>query len=113
MNGLAEAVCSALANQSRKELAEARQRDAARPIGETRLDIDFYSKAESDKPVEDYDFHAHGNHYQGFGGRWCVVRQRWTGDRWQRVRKLTGPLQFTAALDRCAEMKRRATGDPA
>lgn len=98
------AVCDALVAQSRREMAEARSVASARPVGEVRLDIDFFSPAERGKPVEDYDFHdASGRHWKGFGARWCVIKVRWTGTDWKRVRRISGPLQFTPALTRCTE----------
>lgn len=98
-----EDVCTAMAANARRDIAKARLADLERPVGTLALDIDFYSKADRNKPVEDYDFHAHGRHYQGFGARWCVIKVRWDGSEWKRVRKLSGPLQLTAALSRLSE----------
>lgn len=105
---LASAVCEALVGQARRDMAKARAEAAERPIGEVRLDIDFYSKEDRSKPVEDYDFtDASGRHFKGFGARWAVWRVKWTGSEWRRVRKVSGPLKFTPALDRLVEEGKR------
>lgn len=104
---LANAICSAMVDQARKDMATARRLDAERLVGEQRIDIDFYSPAEKSKPVEDYDFHAHGYHYKGSGSRWCVIKVRWTGVAWRRIRRLSGPLPFVEALHRATEEGRR------
>lgn len=100
---IAEDICKAMVAGAKRDMAKARLADLQRPVGALALDIDFYSKAERDKPHEDYDFHAHGHHYKGFGARWCVVKVRWDGSEWKRLRKLSGPLQFTEALSRLSE----------
>jgi hypothetical protein len=97
------ALAHAMAADARREIAKARLRDMERPIGEKRLDTGFYSAAERDKPVEDYDFWAHGRHYVGTGSRWAVWRVRWTGSEWQQYRRVSGPLGFTEALTRLTE----------
>lgn len=99
------AICKAMVNQARIEAANERAADRARPVGTTKIDTDFYSPAEAKKPISDYDFHAHGHHYQGSGARWAVVLLRWTGTEWRRVRRLSGPLQFEAALHRATELR--------
>lgn len=104
---VADDICVALAANAQRDMAKAQLADLERPVGTIALDIDFYSKAEAGKPVEDYDFHAHGHHYQGFGARWCVVKVRWDGSEWKRIRRLSGPLQFTPALERLSEECRR------
>lgn len=102
------AIASALVDQAKRDMAAARQRDQERPIGQVRLDIDFYSKADRDKPVEDWDFvDSSGRHWKGFGARWTVAKYKWTGTEWKRFRRLTAPLKFVDALDRCADECRR------
>lgn len=108
---IANAICEGMVAQSRKDMAAARLADLERPVGEQRIDIDFYSPAERKKPAQDFDFHAHGYHYQGTGSRWCVIKVRWTGTDWRRIRRLSGPLQFTDALTRAGEEAKR-TGIP-
>lgn len=107
MSSLVTLIVDGLAEQARRDIAKSRSADAERPVGEVRLDIDFYSPADRDKPIEDYDFHAHGHHYQGTGARWCVAKYRWTGTRWRRVRRISGPLLYTPALDRCTQECKR------
>jgi hypothetical protein len=98
-------IVSGMVANARSEIAKARLQDAERPIGTEALDIDFYSAADSKKPVEDYDFtDASGRRFKGFGARWCAIKVKWTGSDWRRVRRLTGPLQFTEALTRCSEL---------
>lgn len=105
---LASQICSVLVEQSRKDIAAKRAENDAREIGEVRLDIDFYSKADAKLPVEDYDFtDASGRHFKGFGARWAVVKVKWDGVQWKRFRKISGPLQFTPALDRLIEECKR------
>lgn len=95
---------AALAAQARKDIAKAHSEAAARPIGEIRLDIGFYSAKDRKLPVEDYDFtDASGRRFKGQGSRWAVWMVRWTGSGWRNVRKLSGPLKFTPALDRLIE----------
>lgn len=108
--GVADEICFALAARAKADLAKARADDAARRVGQPKIDIDFYDRSEAKKPVEDYDFHAHGHHYQGFGARWAVWRYRWTGNDWRRTRRLSGPLQFTDALTRASELRAKAGG---
>lgn len=96
----ANAIAGALVNQARADMAKARAVDAARPKGERRVDLDFSSKADRNRPVEDYDFWHGGRHYKGMGARWAVFTIVWNGAEWVRERRLSGPLQFTAALDR-------------
>lgn len=103
----ADAIVSALVEGSRADLAKARLADIERPVGTLAVDIDFYSRAEKDKPHEDYDFHAHGHHYQGSGARWCAIKVKWTGSEWKRVRRLTGPMQFSDALSKRSEFALR------
>jgi hypothetical protein len=104
---VADTIVSALVEQSRRDMADKARADAERSIGEVRLDIDFYSKADAKKPAEDYDFHAHGHHYKGFGARWAVWKVRWTGSEWRRMRKLTGPLKFADVLTEVTEQCKR------
>ena len=102
------ALTAGLVAQARREIADAYHRDAERPTGALALDIDFYSKADRSKPIEDYDFYdASGRHWKGTGARWCVVKVRWDGSEWKRVRRITGPLLYTPALDRLYEESRR------
>ena len=105
MVGLIEHVVGALAQQARERIVDAKRADAGRDVGTLALDVGFYSKADIDKPIEDYDFHAHGRHYQGFGNRWAVWKFRWDGTEWRRIRKLTGPLKFEASLDELSALK--------
>lgn len=100
-------ICAVLTANARANILASKEAAMRRDIGAMALDIDFYSKAERDKPCEDYDFHAHGRHYKGAGSRWCVVKVKWNGSEWKRVRKLTGPLQFTDALSRLTEEVRK------
>lgn len=108
MNGsAASAVVGALVDQARADITKARAADAARPVGERRVDLDFSSKADRNRPVEDYDFMHGGRRYKGMGARWAVFTVVWNGAEWTRERRLSGPLQFIAALDRVtAECKR-------
>ena len=105
--GFADAVCNALITSGLKDMALALQSDRERPVGTLALDIDFYSKAEADKPISDGSMEWQGQTVSWTGARWCVVKDRWTGTNWRRVRKLSGPLQFTDALTRCGEESRR------
>lgn len=108
MNALVSQIVDGLAAQARRDIADARALNAARPVGEIRLDIDFYSAADRDKPIEDFDFHdASGRHWKGTGARWCVAKYKWTGSEWKRLRRISGPLLFTPALDRCAQECKR------
>lgn len=100
---LANAVVQGMGNQARKAIASARLADRQRPIGEVRLDIDFYSAAEREKPTDDYDFMIGKQRYVGTGARWCVVRVRWDGNEWKRTCRLTGPMKFEPALRDCSE----------
>jgi hypothetical protein len=100
----ASVIASALVAQARRNIAVRRLEDSERQIGEVRLDIDFYSKADRGKAVEDWDFtDASGRHFKGVGARWCVAKYKWTGTEWRRYRRISGPLKFTPALDRCYE----------
>jgi hypothetical protein len=103
MSSIAQHICDGLVAQAKREITSARLEAAQRPVGEIRLDIDFYSPSDRDKPMDDYDFVAQGRHYKGTGSRWCVVKVRWTGSEWRRFRKLTGPMKMVDALHRCSE----------
>lgn len=101
--------------QARKRIAAERATDRARPIGERRLDIGFYDKSDRDRPVSDGSMMRNGKVIEWKGARWAVWRVRWTGDRWQQYRRLSGPLQYPAALDRlgedCKRLNLRRTTD--
>ncbi len=107
MTGM-QCIANAIIADSRARLREQLAEDRARPIGEKRLDIGFYSNAESDKPVSDGSMEMRGVHYRWTGARWAVWRVRWTGERWQQYRRLSGPLESSsAALDRLTEECKR------
>jgi len=109
---LIEEVCGAMVAEAKRDLAAAKIADAERPIGTKRIEIDAYDDAERKKPIDDYDFHLAGRHYQGSGTRWCVVIERWNGKEWRRQRRISGPLKFVDALTRRTEerARRNATG---
>lgn len=99
---VADIICGAMVERAKRENAAARLADAQRTVGTLALDIDFYSAADRKLPAEDYDFvDASGRHFRGVGSRWAVVKVRWNGAEWKRIRKLSGPLKFTDALTRC------------
>ena len=83
-------ITNALAAQARQSIATSRREDAARPIGARGVTIDFYDRGEADKPVQD--------------GRWAAWLVRWTGTEWRRTRRLSGPLEFSDALDRAGAL---------
>lgn len=107
MSGLADQIVAGLATQARRDIAASRAIDAARPVGEVRLDIDFYSKADRDKPIDDGEMMLHGTLVRWTGARWCVAKYKWTGSEWKRLRRISGPLKFTPALERRTEEARR------
>lgn len=103
-------VAEALAEQGKRELAAKQAVDRARPVGEKRLDISFYSDAERGKPIEDGSFVRDGVTYSWRGARWAVWKVRWTGDRWQKYRRVSGPLNGVGkALERLVQ-ECKATG---
>jgi len=98
-------VMRGIAAQTASEFAAARLKDADRPIGTKALDIDFYSAADRDRPIEDGSMIYQGRRVQWKGARWCVVLVSWDGQRWKRVRRITGPLNGVgAALTRRGEL---------
>ena len=100
------AIADALAAQAKRDLAAKRAEDRARPIGQKRIDVDFYSEAERERPFA-YDFEMGGKRFKGRAAFWCVVLVKWTGDRWQRYRRISGPMDYTEALDRMGQECRR------
>jgi hypothetical protein len=102
------AVAQALAADAKRSLAAKMAELRAIPIGEKRLDIDFYNEKERERPVTAYDFKLGNQHYKGRASLWCVVFVKWTGDRWQRYKRMTGPMDYSDALTRLVkECKRR------
>lgn len=79
-------------------LAAARQaRDLARPEFAAALDLDYFDHDERPKPVA--------------ARRYCVAQFVWRGRTWRRMRRLTGPKTFNAALDELPTHLKR-TGFP-
>lgn len=104
---IVQAVCDGLLLSARVDLAAARLRDARRPIGERRVDVDFFSATDRNKPIEGGELVIAGRLHRWEGARWCVVLVRWTGEAWKRVRRVTGPLPIGEALMRCGDEGRR------
>lgn len=100
---IVQTVCDGLLSSARVDLAAARLRDARRPIGEQRVDVDFFSVADRNKPIEGGELVIAGCLHRWEGARWCVVLVRWTGEAWKRVRRVTGPLPIGEALTRCGD----------
>lgn len=98
-----QAIANLMRAQAVRDMAAERARIYARPIGTKALDIDFTTQREKSKPIEDYDFVAHGNHYKGRGARWSVWRVVWTGEDWRRTRRLTGASQYGDAITELRE----------
>lgn len=101
------AVANALAADARRQIAKARAEDAARMIGAQGVTIDFYDRREADKPISDGSMVIRGREVSWAGSRWAAWLVRWDGRRWKRTRRLSGPLQFTDALDRASELCRK------
>lgn len=100
-----EAIMSAMLQSAKRDIARSRLDDLSRRVGETKIEIDFFDRKESEKPHEDYNFDVHGRHYEGSGARWAVWRYRWNGSEWKRARRLSGPLKFGDALTRATETR--------
>lgn len=94
MNELGKLIRQTAADDLRHRRAE----DNARPIGEKRIDVGFYDQAQADKLYESY---------RGDEIQWSAILVKWTGDNWKRVRRLTGPMEFEAALNECSRFCRQ------
>lgn len=82
--------------------------DLRRPIGERRLDIEYWDAAERSKPMHDrFVKQPDGSTALVAGARYCVVLVRWTGERWTKARRLSGPMKLEAATLRLLEEARR------
>lgn len=89
-NSIAEAMRTSI----QKDLRESAARDAARPIGEIRVDIDFYDrKKDSIRPVDE--------------AKWCAVLVKWSGYQWKRYRRMTGPENIDIALSNVTRIARQ------
>lgn len=89
------AVADVIVAAARRNLGMERAKESARPLGERRVDFDFWSPA--DRGVDPDR------------ARWCVVIVKWAGPerRWRRLRRISGPLTMVDALRRCEEESAR------
>lgn len=81
-----EAVAEAMAAAGRRALAEARARDAARPIGQRGLQLgrsDY--RRRPDFRVDSRD--------------WAVWLVRWNGSAWERIRRYAAGSSFEDVLE--------------
>lgn len=82
--------------------------DCRRPIGTTALAVDFYDGAERKKPMEDQAVRLPDGQTGWVGGaRWCVAIMLWTGERWRRQRRISGPMRHKRAIERLYEESQR------
>lgn len=73
---------------------EARDRDRARPIGTKAVDVGLYDpRTDSSRPAYDMI--------------WCVIVVKWTGHKWRRLRRVTGPVKYDVALIRRGDYARK------
>jgi hypothetical protein len=107
---IARSIAAEVARQSREKMAAKREADKSRDVGAMALQMNFYSKAEIDKPYEDGSIRVNGKEQHYAGRRWCVWLMRWTGREWRKVKRVSGPMPLNNALyarlrEECARRK--------
>ena len=91
-------IAKAMASQAKREIAIVRAIDAARPVGQKAIDIDHYDRARAKK-----QYHS----FQGDKIKWSAVLVKWDGKEWKRIRRLTGPSEFSDALSDVTRIARQ------
>ena len=84
----------AMRNAAIADITAERKIDAARPIGEKRIDIGFYDDVKDrNKPV--------------ISTRWSAILVKWNGKAWKRIKRLTGPSLYEDALNDVTRIARQ------